>query len=109
MEDRILKKVRTDILLNAEDVIFSFIKKVKHSEMPEHALTYKGETKFARSELTVPKVADETETPIFLLYPWPRTVSHTDAKFQDLFPADSVAGITLMDAELLRKTILELD
>ena len=86
-----------------------FYKKVKHSEMPEHALTYKGETKFARSELTVPKVADETETPIFLLYPWPRTVSHTDAKFQELCPADSVAGITLMDAELLRKTILGSD
>ena len=82
-----------------------FYKKVKHSEMPEHALMYKGETKFVKTELSIPKVTDDNERCIFLLYPWPRTVSHTDAKFQELFPADSVAGITLMDAELLRKTL----
>ena len=39
-------------------------------------------------------------------HPWPHTVSHTDAKFQELFPGDSVAGIVLMDAELLKKTVL---
>ena len=86
-----------------------FYKKVKHSEMPEHALMYKGETKFVKTELSIPKVTGDNERCIFLLYPWPRTVSHTDAKFQELFPADSVAGITLMDAELLRKTVLESD
>ena len=83
-----------------------FYKKVKHSEVPEHALLYKGETKFARSELFIPIAADKAEIPIFLLYPWPHTVSHTDAKFQELFPGDSVAGIVLMDAELLKKTVL---
>lgn len=82
-----------------------FYKKVKHSEMPEHALMYKGETKFVKTELSIPKVTGDNERCIFLLYPWPRTVSHTDAKFQELFPTDSVAGITLMDAELLRKTL----
>ena len=86
-----------------------FYKKVRHSEMPEHALMYKGETKFAKNELSIPTVNNDNERCIFLLYPWPRTVSHTDAKFQELFPADSVAGITLMDAELLRKTILGSD
>ena len=77
--------------------------------MPEHALMYKGETKFAKNELSIPTVNNDNERCIFLLYPWPHTVSHTDAKFQELFPAASVAGITLMDAELLRKTILESD
>ena len=84
-----------------------FYKKVKHSEAPEHALTYKGETKFARSELFIPTA--EKEIPIFLLYPWPHTVSHTDAKFRELLPGDSVAGVVLMDATLLKKTILGSD
>ena len=84
-----------------------FYKKPKHSEMPEHALRYKSETKFARSELYIPTAKGDAEKDIFLLYPWPNTVSLTDTKFQELFPSDTIEGVILMDAELLRKTVLE--
>ncbi|MBE6534479.1 MAG: hypothetical protein E7678_05890 [Ruminococcaceae bacterium] len=84
---------------------FLFYKKVRNSELPEHALTHKRETKFLRTELYIPDAKERLEENVFLLYPWPHTVSHTDVKFQELIAGDKVAGVTLMDAELFRKNI----
>ena len=85
---------------------FLFYKKVRNSELPEHALAYKRETNFSRTELYFPDTKEDFEESVFLIYPWPRIVSHTDTKFQELIPGDKISGITLMDAEFLKKMIL---
>ena len=102
------EKGKDGYLLECRRRPFFFYKKKNNSGAPLHALEYARETHFARRALYISSKANDAKE-IFLLYPWPRTVSETSAQYRELFPKDTVAGHTLMDARTFFETVFEKD
>ena len=76
-----------------------FYKKRAHAEMPEHALDYISEKRFARKPFTFTDVTDRYEKQIILLFPWPKCVSYTDNHYHELSSGDLLEGHTIMHTE----------
>ena len=84
-----------------------FYKRRVHSGVPEHALEYKGELRVSRKRLTVTPIDESFEKQIFLLYPYPKKITHTDTQYTELFVGDEVEGHAVMDIDSLIKLIFE--
>ena len=82
-----------------------FYKRHVHSGKPDHALEYKGEIRVTRKELNITPIDLSFEKQILLLYPYPKRITHTDTKYNELYVGDKVEGHFLMDVQALNNLL----
>ena len=102
-----IEKSRDGFFIECRRASRIFYKRRVHSGVPEHALEYKGELRVSRKRLTVTPIDASFEKQIFLLYPYPKKITHTDTQYTELFVGDEVEGHAVMDIDSLIKLIFE--
>lgn len=102
-----IEKARDCFFIESRRASRIFYKRRVHSGVPEHALEYKGELRVSRKELNVTPIDQSFEKQIFLLYPYPKKITHTDTRYTELFVGDEVEGHAVMDIDSLIKLIFE--
>ena len=100
------EKVREGYYIESRRASSLFYKRHVNSALPDHAEQYKKESRIKRERLCVTENDTEAEK-VFLLYPYPKCVTHTDSHYTELFVGDSVAGHKIMSIESLKRAIFK--
>lgn len=98
-----IEKTRTRFFIESRRGSKFFYKKYVNSGAPEHVSEYKNEARISRKELTVTPIDASFEKQIFLLYPYPKKTTYTDANYNELFVGNKVEGHFIMDVKALNK------
>ena len=98
-----IEKTRTRFFIESRRESKFFYKKYVNSGAPEHVSEYKNEARISRKELTVTPIDASFEKQIFLLYPYPKKITYTDANYNELFVGNKVEGHFIMDIKALNK------
>ena len=101
-----IEKTRTRFFIESRRGSKFFYKKYVNSGVPEHVSEYKNEARISRKELAVTPVDASFEKQIFLLYPYPKKITYTDANYNELFVGNQVEGHFIMDVKALNKLFI---
>ena len=100
-----IEKAREGFFIESRRASGIFYKKHVHSGRPDHAAEYKEEARISRKELYITPIDPSFEKQIFLLYPYPKRITYTDAHYNELYRGDEVEGHVLMDIRFLNDLI----
>lgn len=96
-----IEKTRTRFFVESRRASKIFYKKSVNSSAPDHVLEHQGEGRVSRKELKISPIDPSFEKQIFLLYPYPKRITYTDAHYTELYVGDSVEGHVIMDIKTL--------
>ena len=96
-----IEKTRTRFFIESRRASKVFYKKHVNSSLPDHVAEYKGEACVSRKELNITPIDPSFEKQIFLLYPYPKKITYTDAHYNELYVGDKVEGHVVMDVKSL--------
>ena len=99
----ISKRPVLDFLLKVGEQAKFSIK--NNSSVPDHALEYKNEMRLSRKELIITPIDPSFEKQIFLLYPYPKTITYTDQHYNELHIGDTVEKHVVMDVRALNELL----
>lgn len=102
-----IEKTRTRFFIESRRGSKFFYKMHVNSNAPEHVREYKNEARVSRKELYITPVDSSFEKQIFLLYPYPKRITYTDANYNELYVSDKVEGHFIMDDKTLEKFLFE--
>lgn len=94
-----IEKTRTRFFIESRRGSNFFYKMHVNSNAPDHVREYKNETRISKKELTVTPIDTSFEKQIFLLYPYPKRITYTDAHYNELYVGSVVEGHTVMDVK----------
>ena len=100
-----IEKTSTRFFIESRRASKIFYKKHVNSSLPNHALEYKSEVRVSRKELNITPVDLSFEKQIFLLYPYPKKITYTDAHYNELRVGDKVEGHVVLDVRNLNNLI----
>ena len=98
-----IEKTRTRYLIESRRSSKLFYNRYVNSSAPDHVAGYKNELRLSQQEFFVPPVNPTFDKQIFLLYPYPKSITYTDAHYNELFVGDRVEGHTIMDVATLKE------
>lgn len=96
-----IEKTRTRFFIESRRGSNLFYKRYVDSGAPEHVAEYKNEARVSRKELTVTPIDSSFEKQIFLLYPYPKKITYTDTRYNELYVGSDVEGHDIMDIKAL--------
>ena len=96
-----IEKTRTRFFIESRRASKFFYKKYVNSGSPDHLAEYKNEARISRKELYITPMDLSFEKQIFLLYPYPKRITYTDAHYNEIYVGDKVEGHFIMDVEAL--------
>ena len=96
-----IEKTRTRFFIESRRASKIFYKKNVNTALPDHTFEYKGEGRVSRKELKISPIDPSFEKQIFLLYPYPKRITYTDAHYTELYVGDKVEGHVIMDIKTL--------
>ena len=79
-----------------------------NSSAPDHVLEHQGEGRVSRKELKITPIDPSFEKQIFLLYPYPKKITYSDANYHELYVGDTVEGHVIMDVKTLSDLLFKL-
>jgi hypothetical protein len=97
-----IEKTRTRYLIESRRSSKLFYNRYVNSSAPDHVAGYKNELRLSQQEFYMPPVNPTFDKQIFLLYPYPKSITYTDAHYNELFVGDRVEGHTIMDVAALK-------
>lgn len=97
-----IEKTRTRYLIESRRSSKLFYNRYVNSSAPDHIAGYKNELRLSQQEFYMPPVNPTFDKQIFLLYPYPKSITYTDAHYNELFVGDRVEGHTIMDVAALK-------
>lgn len=100
-----IEKTRTRFFIESRRASKVFYKKHVNSSLPDHVAEYKGEGRISRKELNITPIDPSFEKQIFLLYPYPKRITYTDAHYNELYVGDKVEGHFIMDVKSLNNLL----
>ena len=98
-----IEKTRSRFFIESRRASKFFYKKHVNSSVPDHALEYKNEMRLSRKELIITPIDSSFEKQIFLLYPYPKTITYTDQHYNELHIGDTVEKHVVMDVRALNE------
>ena len=101
-----IEKTRTRFFIESRRGSKIFYKMHVNSNAPDHVREYKNEARVSRKELTVTPIDSSFEKQIFLLYPYPKKITYTDANYNELYIGNKVEGHFIMDIKALNELLL---
>ena len=104
-----IEKTRTRFFIESRRASKIFFKKHVNSAIPNHAAEYKSEVRVSRKELNITPVDASFEKQIFLLYPYPKRITYTDAHYNELYVGDKVEGHFIVDVKTLNNLLFNED
>lgn len=100
-----IEKGRVGFFIESRRASKFFYKTHVNSNAPDHVREYKNEARISRKELTITPADASFEKQIFLLYPYPKEITFTDAHYNDLYVGSEVEGHVIMDIEALNSLL----
>lgn len=94
-----IEKTRTRFFIESRRASKIFYKKSVNSSAPDHVLEHQGEGRVSRKELKISPIDPSFEKQIFLLYPYPKKITYSDANYHELYVGDTVEGHVVMDVK----------
>ncbi len=101
-----IEKTRNNYYVEARRFNKLFYKVDVHSEQPDHAIQYRRETRFQRSQLLLNSTREEGVRKILLIYPRPKQITYTASKYEYLTTGSLIEGYEIMYVEDLLKLVL---
>lgn len=80
-----------------------FYNRYVNSSAPDHVAEYKNELRLSRNELHMSPFDPTYDGQIYLLYPYPKCITYTDAHYNELFVGDRVEGHLIMDIHAFKE------
>lgn len=102
-----IEKTRTRFFIESRRGSSFFYKMHVNSNVPDHVREYKNEIRISRKELTITPIDKSFGEQIFLLYPYPKKITYTDANYNELFVGNKVEGHVIMDIKALNRLLFE--
>ncbi len=102
-----IEKTRNNYYVEARRFNKLFYKVDVHSEQPDHAIQYRRETRFQRSQLLLNSTCEEGVRKVLLIYPLPKQITYTSSKYEYLRTGSLVEGYEVMYMEDLLKLVSE--
>lgn len=102
-----VEKTRTRYYIESRRSSKIFYNRYVNSSAPDHVAEYKRELRLSRREFYVPCTDATFDERIFLLYPYPKRITYTDAQYHELYVGDKIEGHTIMDIQALRTLLLD--
>ena len=100
-----IEKTRTRFFIESRRASRFFYKMHVNSNAPEHVREYKNEVRVSRKELYITPIDVSFEKQIFLLYPYPKRITYTNAQYNEIYIGNEVEGHTVMDVKALKKLL----
>ena len=100
-----IEKTRTRFFIESRRGSKFFYKMHVNSNAPEHVREYKNEVRVSRKELYITPIDSSFEKQIFLLYPYPKRITYTNAQYNEIYIGNEVEGHTVMDVKALKKLL----
>ena len=98
-----IEKTRTRYLIESRRSSKLFYNRYINSSAPDHVVEYKNELRLSQQEFYMSSIDSTYDKQIFLLYPYPKHFTYTDAHYNDLYVGDKVKGHTIMDIVALKE------
>lgn len=92
-----IEKTRTRFFIESRRASKIFYKNNVNTALPDNSFEHKGEGRVSRKELKITPIDPSFEKQIFLLYPYPKRITYTDAHYNELYVGDKVEGHVIMD------------
>ena len=102
-----IEKTRTRFFIESRRGSSFFYKMHVNSNVPDHVREYKNEIRISRKELTITPIDKSFGEQIFLLYPYPKKITYTDANYNELFVGNKVEGHVIMDIKAFNRLLFE--
>lgn len=96
-----IEKTRTQYLIESRRFSKIFYNRYVNSSVPDHVAEYKKELRLSRKEFYISPPDAAFDKQIFLLYPYPKCITYTDAHYHELYVGDKVEGHMIMDIRAL--------
>ena len=96
-----VEKTRTRYLIESRRSSELFYNRYVNNSAPDHVAEYKNELSLSRQEFFVSPIDPTYGQQIYLLYPYPKHFTYTDAHYNDLYVGDKVEGHVIMDVAAL--------
>jgi len=103
-----IEKTRTRFFIESRRASKIFYKNNVNTALPDHSFEHKGEGRVSRKELKISPIDPSFEKQIFLLYPYPKRITYTDAHYNELYVGDKVEGHVIMDIKTLSDFLFKL-
>ena len=100
-----IEKTRTRFFIESRRGSKFFYKMHVNSNAPDHVREYKNEVRVSRKELYITPIDSSFEKQIFLLYPYPKRITYTNAQYNEIYIGNEVEGHTVMDVKALKKLL----
>ncbi|MBE6621037.1 MAG: hypothetical protein E7625_06730 [Ruminococcaceae bacterium] len=97
-----IEKTRTRYLIESRRSSKLFYNRYVNSSAPDHVAEYKNELSLSRQEFHMSPMDPTYDQQIYLLYPYPKHFTYTDAHYNDLYVGDKVEGHIIMDVAALK-------
>ena len=102
-----IEKTRTRFFIESRRGSKFFYKMHVNSNAPEHVREYKNEVRISRKELYITPIDESFEKQIFLLYPYPKRITYTNAQYNEVYIGNEVEGHIVLDIKALNSLIFE--
>ena len=100
-----IEKTRTRFFIESRRGSKFFYKMHVNSNAPDHVREYKNEVRVSRKELYITPIDSSFEKQIFLLYPYPKRITYTNAQYNEIYIGNEVEGHTVMDIKALKNLL----
>lgn len=100
-----IEKTRTRFFIESRRGSKFFYKMHVNSNAPDHVREYKNEVRVSRKELYITPIDSSFEKQIFLLYPYPKRITYTNAQYNEIYIGNEVEGHTVMDVKALKNLL----
>ena len=102
-----IEKTRTRFFIESRRGSKFFYKMHVNSNAPEHVREYKNEVRISRKELYITPIDESFEKQIFLLYPYPKRITYTNAQYNEVYIGNEVEGHVVLDIKALNSLFFE--
>lgn len=102
-----IEKTRTRFFIESRRASKIFYKLHVNSNAPAHVGEYKNEARVSRKELYITPIDSSFEKQIFLLYPYPKRITYTDANYNEVYVGNEVEGHIVFDIKAFNNLLFE--
>ena len=102
-----IEKARDCFFIESRRASKIFYKLHVNSNAPAHVGEYKNEARVSRKELYITPIDSSFEKQIFLLYPYPKRITYTDANYNEVYVGNEVEGHIVFDIKAFNNLFFE--